>query len=55
LARFATRDLLAQLGTIVRNSMRRRDAGADETFPMITRPNDHQRRALELLGVANRL
>jgi transposase len=49
------RDLLAQLGTIVRNSMRRRDAGDDETFPMITRPNDHQRRALELLGVANRL
>jgi len=49
------RDLLAQLGTIVHNRMRCRDGGDDETFPMITRPNVHQRRALELLGVANRV
>jgi hypothetical protein len=48
------RDLLTQLGTIVHNRMRRRDGG-DETFPMITRPNAHQRRALDLLGVASRL
>jgi hypothetical protein len=45
------RDLLAQLGTIVHNQMRRHDGPEDETFPMITRPNPHQRRALDLLGV----
>jgi hypothetical protein len=48
------RDLLTQLSTIVHNRMRRRDGG-DETFPMITRPNAHQRRALELLGVVSRV
>jgi len=48
------RDLLAQLGTIVKSQMRRR-GGGDDTFPMTTRPNAHQRRALELLGVENRL
>ena len=48
------RDLLAQLGTIVKNQMRRR-GGDDETFSMTTRPNAHQRRALQLLGLTNRL
>ena len=42
-------DLLAQLGTIVKNRMRRRGAGHTETFSMTTRPNEHQRRALDLL------
>jgi hypothetical protein len=46
------RDLLTQLGTIVHNRMRRRGGKEDETFPMITRPNEHQKRVLELLGVA---
>jgi hypothetical protein len=49
------RDLLAQLATIVRNFVRRPGSGNDETFPITTRPNDHQRRALELLGVARSL
>jgi hypothetical protein len=47
------RDLLAQLGTIVRNHIRRPGAADDETFPITTRPNPHQRRALDLLGVAH--
>jgi len=42
-------DLLAQLATIVKNQMRRHGAPSDETFSMTTRPNEHQRRALELL------
>jgi hypothetical protein len=49
------RDLLAQLGTIVHNQMRRPDGPEGETFPMITRPNPHQRRALELLRVEKHL
>jgi hypothetical protein len=48
-------DLLAQLGTIVKNQIRPREGGNDEIFSMTTRPNPHQRRALELLGVANRV
>jgi len=48
------RDVLAQLGTIVKSWMRPRGSD-DEPFAMTTRPNDHQRRVLELLGVANRL
>lgn len=48
-------DLLAQLSTIVKNQMHHHGGDDDETFPMTTRPNAHQRRALELLGVANRL
>jgi hypothetical protein len=42
-------DLLAQLGTIVKNQMRRRGACDHETFSMTTQPNEHQRRALDLL------
>jgi len=49
------RDLLAQLGTIVRNHMRRPGGAQDETFPLTTQPNPHQQRALELLGVAQHL
>jgi hypothetical protein len=49
------RDLLAQLATIVHNRMRRQGGGDDETFPMITRPNAHHSRALELLGVNHSL
>jgi Transposase DDE domain len=49
------RDLLAQLGTIVHNRMRRQGGGDDETFPMITRPNLHQSRALDLLGLNHSL
>jgi len=49
------RDVLAQLGTIVKNWMQRRGGGEDETFAMTTRPNPHQRRALELLGVEHRV
>lgn len=49
------RDLLAQLGTIVKNHVRRPGGDDHETFAMTTRPNDHQRRALELLGAAHRL
>jgi len=48
------RDVLHQLGTIVKSWMRPRDSD-DEPFAMTTRPNDHQRRVLELLGVANRV
>jgi len=47
--------VLGQLGTIVKNWMRRRDGAADETFAMTTRPNEHQRRALDLLGVATQV
>ncbi len=46
------RDMLAQLGTIVRNRVRRPGASADATFTMTTRPTPHQRRALDLLGVS---
>jgi len=49
------RDLLAQLATIVHNRMRRQGGGDDETFPMITQPNPHHSRALELLGVNHSL
>jgi hypothetical protein len=49
------RDLLAQLGTIVKNQMHHRDGDHDHTLEMTTRPNPHQLRALELLGLARRL
>jgi len=49
------RDVLAQLGTIVKSWMRPRGTDHGETFAMTTRPNKHQRRMLELLEVANRL
>ncbi|MGH9379987.1 MAG: IS1634 family transposase [Thermoanaerobaculia bacterium] len=49
------RDVLAQLGTIVHNRMRRRGGGDKQTFPMTTRPNPHQLRALELLGVGDQV
>ena len=47
-------DLLAQLATIVKNQLRRRGGAASETFSMITRPNEHQRRALDLLAAIER-
>jgi hypothetical protein len=44
------RTLLAELGGIVRNTCRRKAAGADEpTFEMFTPPNPTQARAYELL------
>lgn len=46
------RDLMAQLGTIVQNRVRRPGAGAGATFTMTTRPTEHQRRALELLDAS---
>jgi transposase len=49
------RDLLAQLGTIVKNWMRRHEGGDDEIFAITTKPNAHQQRALDLLGVANQV
>lgn len=44
------RSLLSFLGTIVKNWVRPRATPTD-LFTMVTTPNDHQRRALELLGV----
>ena len=49
------RDVLAQLGTIVKSRMRRRGGDEGESFTMTTRPNAHQQRALDLLGVADRV
>jgi transposase len=49
------RDLIAQLGTIVQNRVRRPGAAPDATFTMTTRPTPHQRRALDLLGVSSAL
>jgi len=49
------RDALAHLATIVRSWMRPRGDSDAPTFAMTTRPNEHQRRMLELLGVANRM
>jgi len=49
------RDLMAQLGTIVQNRVRRPGAPADATFTMTTQPTEHQRRALELLGAGSAL
>jgi len=43
------RGLLSHLGTIVRNTMRRKDAGpAEGAFTLTTEPNPKQRQALEL-------
>ena len=43
--------LLAHLATIVRNTMRHRDAGPDEgTFTLTTRPNAKQQQALALIA-----
>jgi hypothetical protein len=44
------RSMLSFLGTIVKNWVQPR-ATPTEPFTMITTPNAHQRRALELLGV----
>ncbi len=46
------RDALGQLATIVKNWMRRCHGTHDETFSLITIPNDHQRCMLDLLGVS---
>ncbi len=48
------RSLLGQLGTIVKNWVRP-VATPGAAFPMVTIPNRHQRRALELLGLSLRL
>ena len=48
-------DLLAHLGTIVKNQIRRRGAADDETFFMTTTPNPVQRRALELLALGGQM
>jgi hypothetical protein len=45
--------MLAFLGTIVKNWMRPRET-TSEPFQMVTIPNPHQRRALDLLGVTLR-
>ncbi len=46
---FSFGGLLAHLGTIVRNTMRRTDAGPGEgTFTLTTRPNPKQQQALDL-------
>ena len=46
---FSFRGLLAHLATIVRNTMRRKDAGPSEgTFTLTTEPNARQRQALDL-------
>ena len=47
------RSLLGQLGTIVKNWVRP-VATPGASFPMVTTPNPHQRRALELLGLSLR-
>ena len=47
------RSLLGQLGTIVKNWVRPA-ATPGASFPMVTTPNRHQRRALELLGLSLR-
>ena len=47
------RCLLGQLGTIVKSWVRP-VATPGATFPMVTTPNRHQRRALELLGLSLR-
>lgn len=46
--------LLADLGTIVKNTHRPRDASA-LTFEIVTTPTPHQQRAFELLGVSHRI
>jgi len=47
------KDLIAQLGTTLRNRLRRPDAAAPGvTFTMTATPTPYQRRALELLGVS---
>lgn len=46
--------LLADLGTIVKNTHRAQDASA-LTFEIVTTPTPHQQRAFELLGVSHRL
>ena len=48
-------DLLAQLGTIVKNWMRRHGGGEHEIFSMTTRPNEHQRQALDLLAAVEQV
>jgi transposase len=46
---FSFRGLLAHLATIVRNTLRRKDAGPSEgTFTLTTEPNPKQRQALDL-------
>ena len=46
---FSFRGLLKHLATIVRNTMRRKDAGPGEgTFTLTTEPNAKQRQALDL-------
>jgi hypothetical protein len=45
--------MLAFLGTIVKNWMRPRET-TSEPFQMVTIPNPHQRRALDLLEVTLR-
>jgi len=47
------RSLLGQLGTIVKNWVRP-TATTGVSFPMVTIPNRHQKRALELLGLSLR-
>ena len=47
------RSLLGQLGTIVKNWVRPA-ATPGASFPMVTTPNRHQRRAFELLGLSLR-
>ena len=47
------RGMLSLLGTIVKNWVKPRET-ATEPFTMVTIPNPHQRRALELLGITLR-